>query len=104
MTVLDTASAMETNVLDTMKMAEDAVLHLTRTMVHGLEPVTKRMPERPVNSLWPAPDEVVDHSFEFVDKVVANLRAFSKEFVELLPVKVEPHPRAVKASPKAQAA
>ena len=104
-TLLATATAVEDNVLDTMKMAEDAVSHTVRTLVEGFEPVTKLLPEVPVGGLLPTPAEVVDHTFGFVDRLTANVRDFMKSFIEMLPVKVAAQsPRAMKSSPKSQAA
>jgi hypothetical protein len=104
-TLLATATAVEDNVLDTMKMAEDAVVHTARSFAEGFEPITKLLPEVPLGGLVPAPAEMVDHTFGFVDRLAANLRDFTKSLIEVLPIKVEAGPpRAVKASPKAQAA
>ncbi len=103
MTLLNTASAVETNVLDTMTMVEDAVLRSTRALVEGIEPA-KWMPLRPASSLLPTAPETVEHTFAFVDRVVANVRQFTTEFVDLLPAWAEPHTPAVKSAPKAHAA
>jgi hypothetical protein len=103
-TWLATATAVEDSVLDTMKMAEDVVIHTAHSFAEGFEPITKLLPELPLGGLVPAPAEVVDHTFGFVDRLEANLRDFANRLVALFPVKVEARPTAVKASPKAQAA
>jgi hypothetical protein len=102
-TLLATATAVEDNVLDTMKMAEDAAVHTARTFVEGFEPIIKWLPELPAGGLVPAPADIVDHGFGFVDRLVANLRDFATTLVAMLP-KVEVGPTAVKAAPKAHAA
>lgn len=103
-TLLATATAVEDNVLDTMKMAEDAVVRTARTLAEGFEPITERLPEFAVGGLMPRPAEVVDHTFGFVDRLAANLRDFMTRLVALLPAKVEAGPAAVKAPPKVRAA
>jgi hypothetical protein len=103
-TLLATAMAVEDNVLDTMKMAEDAVVRTARTLAEGFEPITEFLPEFPMGGLMPTPAEVVDHTFGFVDRVAANLRDFSTRLVALLPATVQTRPATVKAPPKAQAA
>jgi hypothetical protein len=104
-TLLATATALEDNVLDTMKMAEDAVIHTARTFAEGFEPIVKLLPALPLGGLLPAPAEVVDHTFGFVDRFVTNLRDFTKGFIAVLPIKVEAGSlRVLKASPKAHAA
>jgi hypothetical protein len=57
-----------------------------------------------MGGLMPTPAEVVDHTFGFVDRLVANLREFNTKLVALLPATVKTGPASVKASPKAQAA
>jgi hypothetical protein len=59
-TLLVTATAVEDNVLDTMKLAEDAVVRTARTFAEGLEPITKRMPEVPLSGLLsPRPSSTI---------------------------------------------
>jgi hypothetical protein len=103
-TLLATVTAVEDNVLDTMKLAEDAVVRTARTWAEGFEPITERLPEFPTGSLMPTPAEVIDHAFGFVDRLVANLRDFNTRLVALLPATLKTGPAAVKAPPKAQAA
>ena len=74
MSLLTTATAMEDNVLDTMKMAEDAVVHTAHTFAEGFKPLRKYLPEPPVSELVPAPAEIVEHTFGFIDRLTANLR------------------------------
>ena len=52
----------------------------------------------------PAPAEIVEHTFGFIDRLTANLREFSDRLVTLANSRVEDRPTAVKASSKAQAA
>jgi hypothetical protein len=104
-TLLATATAVEDNVLDTMKMAEDAVIRNARIIAAGLEPITKLLPDVPLGNSVPAPTEFVDHTFGFVDRLTANLRDFTNGFIDALSVKGEAGPpRTVRATPKAHAA
>jgi hypothetical protein len=104
-TLLTTATAIEDNVLDAMKMAEDVVIHIARTVTDGFEPIVKLLPELPLGGLVPAPAEAVDHTFGFVDRLVVNVRDFAKQFIDVLPIKAQAgSPRTLKSSQKAQAA
>jgi hypothetical protein len=104
-TLLTTATAVEDNVLDTMQMAEDVVVRTARIFAEGFEPITSLGPELPLGGFVPAPAEVVDHSFVFINRLLANLRDFTDRLTEVLPIRYEAaSPRAVKASAKAQAA
>jgi hypothetical protein len=102
--LLDTATAVESNVLDCITMAEDVVLHTARTVAEAFEPLTKGQPELPRVDMLPTAAEVVDHTFGFVDRLVANLRDFTMKLVGVFPIKVEARPTAMKAPSKAQAA
>ena len=104
-TLLGTATAVEDNVLDMMKQAEDAVVRNARLSAERFEPITKLLPRLPYLELMPTPAEVVDHSFGFIDRLTANLRDFSNTVVGLLPVAFEATPvKATKTTPKVQAA
>ena len=105
MTLLVTARAMEDNVLDAMNMAEDAVLRTTRPFAEAFEPVTRRMPTLPTNALLPAPAELVDNGFDFIERLTANQQDFTNRLLEVLPMNFETStPKVAKASPKAHAA
>jgi hypothetical protein len=105
MTLLVTAKAMEDTVLDAMNMAEDAALRTTRLFAEAFEPVTRLMPTLPTSALLPAPAEVVDHGFDFIDRLTANQRDFTNRLLEVLPINFETSmPKMAKASSKAQAA
>jgi hypothetical protein len=101
MSLLITATAVEDSILETTKRAEDVVVHMARTFAEGVEPLNKYLPER---RLGVARTEVVEHTFGFVDGLVANLRDFTSQLVALVPDKGEARPTAVKASSKARAA
>jgi hypothetical protein len=104
-TLLTTVTAVEDNVLDTLHTTEDAVLRAARLLAEELEPVIKRVPEVPVGGFLPAPAEVVDHSLAFVDRLWTNLREFTDQLVEVMPIRREaPTHRTVKPSAKPQAA
>jgi hypothetical protein len=104
MSTLTTASAVEDYVLDVTKAAEDLVIRTARTITDELQPLTKSWLERPSTPFGPAPREILDHTFGFVDRVVANLREFSSQLVVLLPDQAEAHPTSVKTASKAHAA
>ncbi len=104
MSTLVTATAFEDDLLDALQTLEDAVLRTVRSVVEGVEPITKLMPELPFGDQVPAPSDLVDHTFGFIDKLVANQREFAVKLVALLPIKVEAPAARVKAAPKAHAA
>ena len=88
-TLLTTVTAVEDNVLDTMQMAEDAVVRTARIFAEGFEPITKLAPEFPLGGFLPAPAEVADHSFAFIDRLMVNLRHFTHRLTEVVPIRYE---------------
>jgi hypothetical protein len=60
-TLLATPTAMEDNAPDSMRMAEDAVVHTARAFAEGFEPIIKPPSELPLGDLVRAPAEVVHH-------------------------------------------
>jgi hypothetical protein len=89
MGLLPAATATEDSFFDAVKMAEDSVVHTARTLRDGFEPLSKRLPERPTRTLLPAPAEMANHCFDFVDRVLGNLRDFAGELGALRPSTAE---------------
>jgi hypothetical protein len=104
MSLLTTATAVEDSCFDVVIKVEDAVLHAARTFAEGFEPMAKRLPERPTDSLLPAPAEIVTHTFDLLDRLVANLRDFSSQLVGVVSTTAEAPRTPAKAAPKAHAA
>jgi len=102
-TTLTTVTAFEDDVLGALSTVEDAVLRSVRYVVTSVEPVTKLMAEPRFGDQVPVPADIVDHTFAFVDKLVANQREFVLKLVELLPLKVETPAPMVRSTPKARA-
>jgi hypothetical protein len=95
---------MEDSYFDLVKTMEDTVLHIARTLAEGFEPLIKQLPERPTTGLLPAPGEVANHTFDFVDRLVSNLREFTGQLVALTPSEAVSRPIPAKTSAKAHAA
>jgi hypothetical protein len=104
MSLLTSATAVEDSYFDVVKTVEDTVLHIARTLAEGFEPLIKQLPERPSSGLLPAPGEMAHHTFDFVDRLVSNLREFTSELVALTPREAESRPTPAKTSAKAHAA
>jgi len=104
MSTLATATKFEDDVLRALNTVEDAALRTLRYVGEAVEPITKLMAEPPLGGQVPAPADVVDHMFVFVDKLVTNQREFAMKLVELLPTRVDAPAPKVKSAPKARAA
>jgi hypothetical protein len=101
MSTLTTAEAVEDYVLDVAKAAEDLVVRTARTLTAGLEPITKGWADGPGSPFVPAPQDILEHTFGLVDRVVTNLRDFSSQLVVLLPDHEGPRRTPTKTTSKA---
>ena len=84
MSLLTTATAMEDSLFAAMKKAQDAVLDTARTLTERPEPITNRLSEHPTGGSVPAPAEMATHAFDFIDRLLGNLRDFTGQLVAVL--------------------
>jgi len=102
MSLLTTATAMEDSLFAAMKKAQDAVLDTARTLTERPEPITNRLSEHPTGGSVPAPAEMATHAFDFIDRLLGNLRDFTGQLVAVLaPSTAESRTTPAKAAPKA---
>jgi hypothetical protein len=79
---MTTATAIQDKVLLTVKAAEDGVLAATRSWAERMQPLTKRMPQRPAS--LPSASESAQRWFSVQEKVLANVKEFSTNFFDAL--------------------
>lgn len=91
----------EEQVLDLLKQAEEAIVSAVASVARAVAPLVPDLPSVP-NQL-PTPTEVVDASFAFAERLLANQKQFVSRLVDaaspVLPEGPTP-PAAPKSAPK----
>ena len=77
MTVQDTATRVQEQVLDAIKAGQDAVLSAVDTLADTTGSITEKLPAPPFADRLPKPQEVVDSYFTFAQKLLANQKDFA---------------------------
>jgi hypothetical protein len=83
MSAFDSATSVQDQILATVKTAEDAVLSAAKTIVDSVEPLAGRIPSAPFSDKLPSATELVDNTFGFAQKVLANQKAFYTELAKV---------------------
>jgi hypothetical protein len=103
MSVLETATNVQDQILDAIKAGQDAVLSAVGTLADSAAPITERLPAAPFADQLPNPVDVIDNYFRFAQKLLATQKDFSLKVVESYgPANAAPA-TAVKPAPKAAA-
>jgi hypothetical protein len=82
MTVLETATNVQDQVLEAIKSSQDAVLSTVKTIADTTAPLTDKLPAAPFASQLPDGVEVVNTVFGFAEKLLANQRDFTIKLIE----------------------
>jgi hypothetical protein len=80
MSIFDSATSLQDQVLATVKTAEDAVVSATKSIV---EPLATRLPSTPLAANLPRASDLVNNSFSFAEKVLANQKEFYNELAQV---------------------
>src|ERR1700730_2027730 len=84
MTVLETAGTVQDQILEAIKVGEEAVLSAVKSFTEAVEPVTSRLPEAPFAAKLTDPTEVIDQAFGFAGKLLSAQKEFAVELTKAL--------------------
>jgi hypothetical protein len=97
MSVLESVTTVQDQILDAVKAGQDAVLSVVDSVAGSAAPITEKLPAPPFADRLPNPVDVVDNYFSFVQKLLANQKDFALKLVE----SYNPVKPAAKSGPKA---
>jgi len=82
MSVLETVTNVQDQVLDAIKTGQEAVLSAVKTVAENTAPLTDKLPEAPFANQLPDGVEVVNSVFGFAEKLLANQKEFTTKLIE----------------------
>ena len=99
MTITDTTTAVQDQVLDILQKLENPTVDAVKAVVERIEEtLPEDRPALPFADQLPDPVELVDAAYGFAQKLLENQHDFAKQLVEaiatLRPATAEPAPRA----------
>jgi hypothetical protein len=92
MSMFDSATAIQDQVLDAMKVGEGAVLSALKSVSDKAGPVTARWPKPPFADRMPASSEVVGSAFDLAGKVLAHQKDFAVKLLDAVTPGSKPAP------------
>jgi hypothetical protein len=82
MTVLETATGVQDQVLDAIKTSQDALLAAVKAVAENTTPLTDKLPAAPFASQLPDGTNVINTAFGFAEKLLANQKEFTTKLIE----------------------
>jgi hypothetical protein len=82
MTVLETATEVQDQVLDAIKTGQDALLAAVTVVAENTTPLTDKLPAAPFANQLPDGVAVVNTAFGFAEKLLANQKEFTTKLIE----------------------
>jgi hypothetical protein len=82
MSVLETANAIQVQILDAVKTSQDAVMSAVASLADGAAPMTEKLPAAPFADLLAKPVDVIDSYFSFAQKLLASQQDFTLKIAE----------------------
>jgi hypothetical protein len=82
MSVLETATNVQDQVLDAIKTSQDALLSAVKAVADNAAPLTEKLPAAPFASQLPSGVDVVNTAFGFAEKLLANQKEFTTKLIE----------------------
>ena len=82
MSMLDTATTVQDQVLDAIKAGQSAIISAVSTFAESASPITGKLAAVPFADRLPKPVDVIDNYFSFAQKLLANQKDFAIKLVD----------------------
>ena len=101
----NTPAKLQDRILDLVTGNQDKVLDVVKTIVEKAEPVTGKLPRRPLPKQVPSASQVIDKTFGLGDRLLTSQKSFAHKLVDVLAKPSSPTAsRAKKAAPAVKTA
>jgi cell division septum initiation protein DivIVA len=81
-TATEMITALEDQVLETVKQTQDAVLKAVQTWAEAGKNIVPELPPLPFSDQLPAAHEIVENAFQFADRLLKAQREFANAVLE----------------------
>ena len=82
MSVLETATTVQDQVLDVIKAGQDAILSAVDTLADTVTPITEKLPTPPFADKIVNPIELVNNYFSFASKLMSSQQEFTLKLLD----------------------
>ena len=82
MSMLDTATTVQDQVLDAIKAGQSAIISAVSTFAESASPITGKLAAVPFAARLPKPADVLETAFGFAEKLLATQKEFTTKLVD----------------------